>query len=242
MEQTGMRYNVAPNLFPGWLSDELVIGMGRSMKLTKMLVKVTAYGSQTNVTPPVPKARLDIWLEWWIPGAYRGGNPVLPINGAAKIFQGNRGFPGVVNEKDLCASLDLSGRVPNPPAYDYLAAALPRMITSPKTIGETRCCGTTRASTSQPIPLSAMIRISPWLSFIMIPGHWTPIRQRRNTWAAEREPVRRRDSMIPRSGCTFFKNAVPGVEWKPGEVRSNKNRISSKCQVSHAEGGVRRVW
>ena len=43
MEQKGMRYNVAPYLFPGWLSDELVIGMGRSMKLTSMLVKVTAY-------------------------------------------------------------------------------------------------------------------------------------------------------------------------------------------------------
>ena len=43
MEQRGMRYNVAPNLFPGWLSDELVIGMGRSMKLTSMLVKVSAY-------------------------------------------------------------------------------------------------------------------------------------------------------------------------------------------------------
>ena len=90
-----MRYNVAPNLFPGWLSDELVIGMGRSMKLTRMLAKVSTFGSQTNATPPVPPtARLDIWLEWWIPGAYRGGKPLLPIGGAAKIINGHPGFEG----------------------------------------------------------------------------------------------------------------------------------------------------
>ena len=32
--------------------------------------------------------------------------------------------------------------------------------------------------------------------------------------------------MIPRSGCIFFKTPrSTTVEWKPGEMRSNKNRI-----------------
>ncbi|HEY5743079.1 MAG TPA: hypothetical protein VIS99_11110, partial [Terrimicrobiaceae bacterium] len=229
MEQTGMRYNVAPNLFPGWLSDELVIGMGRSMKLTKMLVKVTAYGSQTNVTPPVPKARMDIWLEWWIPGAYRGGNPVLPINGAAKIFQGNRGFPGVVNEKDLCASLDLTGGVPNPPAYEYLAAALPRDDNITKNYW-----GNQMLRNNQGIDFAAnpTVRYDP--DQPMAELYHDP-------WALDPNPPKEK-YMGGGAGTTetglndtpfrmhFLQDAVPGVEWKPGEVRNNKNRIAPSAR------------
>ena len=80
LEQQGCRYNNAPFVFPGWLSGEFVSGMGRSVKLSGLKMKVSAFGSQgtsgdTNIYIP-PKAKMDIWLEWWLPSGYLGGNVI----------------------------------------------------------------------------------------------------------------------------------------------------------------------
>ena len=89
LEQQGCRYNNAPFVFPGWLSGEFVSGMGRSVKLSGLKMKVSAFGSQgtlgdTNNPYIPPEAKMDIWLEWWLPSGYLGGsvitnNPVMLI-------------------------------------------------------------------------------------------------------------------------------------------------------------------
>ena len=43
--QSNCRYNNAPFLFPGWLSGQFVNGMGRTIKLSGLRMKVSAYGS-----------------------------------------------------------------------------------------------------------------------------------------------------------------------------------------------------
>ena len=43
--QIGHRFTVAPYVFPGWLSRQWVIGVGRSMKVTQMYVRIAAFPS-----------------------------------------------------------------------------------------------------------------------------------------------------------------------------------------------------
>ena len=43
--QIGHRFTVAPYVFPGWLSRQWVIGVGRSMKVTQMYVEIRAFPS-----------------------------------------------------------------------------------------------------------------------------------------------------------------------------------------------------
>ncbi len=44
-EQIGHRYMVAPYVFPGWLSQQWVIGVGRSPKVTQLYMQVAAFPS-----------------------------------------------------------------------------------------------------------------------------------------------------------------------------------------------------
>ena len=81
-EQLGHRFMVAPYVFPGWLSRQWVIGVGRSIKLTQMYMRVGAFpsdppGATWNPADPSaytpPFATMDFWLEWWLPAGYFGG-------------------------------------------------------------------------------------------------------------------------------------------------------------------------
>ena len=56
--------------------------------------------------------------------------------------------------------------------------------------------------------------------------------------AGSRDLVPKRDSMIPRSGCTFFKTPFPGWSGSPEKCATTRTE-SLQCQVSHAEGGIR---
>ena len=85
-EQIGHRFMVAPYLFPGWLSGKWVNGIGRSIKLTQMYMKIAGFASPSPpTTPPTdptyepPFATFDIWLEWWLPVGYFGGREVLNL-------------------------------------------------------------------------------------------------------------------------------------------------------------------
>jgi hypothetical protein len=96
-EQIGHRFRVAPYLFPGWLSGQWVIGVGRAMKLTQMRAEIAAY-------PPVgnnpPQASLDFWLEWWLPANYFGGPTVIPLQ-FSTFFVGQRHAKSVLNVIDM---------------------------------------------------------------------------------------------------------------------------------------------
>jgi hypothetical protein len=238
MEQRGLRYNVSPNLFPGWLSDEVVIGMGRSMKLTSMLVKVSAYGAQTNVTPPVPKAHVDIWLEWWIPGAYRGGEPVLKVNGAAMIFNGHRGFKGVLNEKDHCTSFDHGEPVAAPPNYNYLAAPLPRTDNVTRNYWADQMLHNNQGidfaanptNRYDPDQLRAAIFHDPWAKDPNPPNEKYMGAGSADTSAGDLKdtPFRMHD----------LQSHAPTNEWQPGEMRSNKNRVAASVRYPMKEGAA----
>ena len=97
---------VAPYVLPGWLSGQWVIGVGRSMKVTQMHVRIAAFPSEgtwdpanpSDYTPPF--ATMDFWLEWWLPAGYFGGNKVLaPM--ASRFFLGHRETKGVLNVVDM---------------------------------------------------------------------------------------------------------------------------------------------
>ena len=89
LEQKGCRYNVAPYIFPGWLSGQWVIGMGRAPKVNRVLLRFATFGSQgtlgqTNYIPP--RLQTDIWVESWLPAAYMGGKEVIAPLGLNRIF------------------------------------------------------------------------------------------------------------------------------------------------------------
>ncbi len=122
--QIGHRFMVAPYVFPGWLSRQWVIGVGRSMKVTQMYVEIRAFPSDgtwdpanpSDYTPPF--ATMDFWLEWWLPASYFGGNKVLAPT-ASRFFLGHRQTKGVLNAVDMPRRLQ-------DPGFNRFAAPLPR--------------------------------------------------------------------------------------------------------------------
>jgi hypothetical protein len=127
-EQIGHRYYVAPYLFPGWLSGQWVIGVGRSMKLTQIRVEIQTFpaagtwddANPTNYTPP--SAGFDFWLEWWVPSGYFGGDAVLPPQ-FSEFFLGHRDAKSILNSSDFPRDLrDKTGTnrfaAPLPPVAD----------------------------------------------------------------------------------------------------------------------------
>jgi hypothetical protein len=112
----------APVLFPGWLSGQWVSGMGRSPKVTSLLLKFSTIGSSgdlqgTNYVPA--KASLDVWVEWWLPAAFRGSTQ----SGAqvAKNFgMGHRAYKGILNSADAVPDTEWHGtNGPPPPVPTY---------------------------------------------------------------------------------------------------------------------------
>ena len=119
LEQQGCRYNNAPFVFPGWLSGQFVSGMGRSPKLSGLKMRVSAFGSQgtlgdTNNPYFPPEAKMDIWLEWWLPSGYQGGSL---ITGTPVLLIGHRGLNrGALNREDITTDFPLAAPLPKQPA------------------------------------------------------------------------------------------------------------------------------
>ena len=121
-----------PYVFPGWLSRQWVIGVGRSIKLTQMYMRVGAYpsdppGATWNPSDPSaytpPFATMDFWLEWWLPVGYFGGKEVLPLQ-ASRFFVGHRMAPSALNVMDVPRSF-------RDPVPEQFAGPLPRDPTVP---------------------------------------------------------------------------------------------------------------
>jgi hypothetical protein len=148
----------APVLFPGWLSGQWVSGLGRSPKVTSLLLKFTTFGSSgvwgdTNQPYIPPKAGLDLWVEWWLPAAFRGSTQSGAQN-AKNILMGTIGFQHVVNYADVPNDLGwygTPGSLPPPaPEYWYPSALLGGYWVI-------NCSAITRASTSREVPKTARI-------------------------------------------------------------------------------------
>jgi hypothetical protein len=112
----------APIIFPGFTTNQWVIGMGRSPKVSRLLLKFTTYAAagtlgQTNYIPP--KASMDAWLEWWLPAAFRGGTDFGPGTGREILVGHRENF--VLNCADGVRSLDITQY----PALPKLPAILP---------------------------------------------------------------------------------------------------------------------
>ena len=113
----------APVLFPGFVSGQWVSGMGRSPKVTQLLLKFTTFGSQgelgnTNYIPP--KASLDAWLEWWLPAAFRGGSTL--VAGTGQHIRVGTAWNEVLN----CADGVRTDNVPDAPGLPDVPSVLPR--------------------------------------------------------------------------------------------------------------------
>ena len=135
LQQENSRYNNAPFLFPGWLSGQFVNGMGRSIKLSGLRVKASAYGSQgtlgdTNNAYIAPKAAIDVWLEWWLPSGFVGD----PSGGAATspgMLIGHRAHPGAINSADICVNAEVKTNFPAAPDYPFPPSPLPKATLVP---------------------------------------------------------------------------------------------------------------
>jgi hypothetical protein len=117
-EQIGHRFMIAPYLFPGWLSGQWVIGVGRAMKLTQMYLEVETFPSVGNwdtdpSTYSPPKAILDFWLEWWLPASYFGGPTVLTPQ-ESYVFLGHRQAKAILNPIDMPGDFDVEFIAPIP--------------------------------------------------------------------------------------------------------------------------------
>jgi hypothetical protein len=113
LEQKGCRYNVSPFIFPGWLSRQWVIGMGRAPKVNRLLIRLATFGSQgtlgqTNYIPP--QLQMDSWVELWLPAAYAGGKAVITPVGLNRIF-GAALEPGALNPSDMQRSGNLPAAI-----------------------------------------------------------------------------------------------------------------------------------
>ena len=133
LEQQGCRYNNAPFLFPGWLSGQFVNGMGRTIKLSGLRMKVSAFGSSgtlgdTNDYIP-PKASMDIWLEWWLPSGFGDGG-AGPATAAGMVI-GHRGHQGALNSADISADVEGTASSPVAPAFPFAPAPLPKPGSGP---------------------------------------------------------------------------------------------------------------
>jgi hypothetical protein len=127
LEQSNCRYNNAPFLFPGWLSGQFVNGMGRTIKLSGLRMKVSAFGSSGNLgdtnNPYIPpRASMDIWLEWWLPSGF-GDVDAGPARSGGMVI-GHSGHQGALNSADICAM-----GLENPPPFS--AAPLPKPAGGP---------------------------------------------------------------------------------------------------------------
>lgn len=110
LEQEGCRYHVAPYIFPGWLSDEWVIGMGRTPKFSRLVLGFKALPS-SGAPDDAPKLQTDIWLESWLPAAYMGGKTVIAPRGLQRIF-GTGANEGALNCSDMQRDTEPKGKEP----------------------------------------------------------------------------------------------------------------------------------
>jgi hypothetical protein len=130
LTQEGSRQNNAPFLFPGWLSGQFVNGMGRSIKLSGLRVKASAYGSSgilgdTNTPYIPPRASMDIWLEWWLPSGFLEDPNLAPATSAGMLI-GHRVHAGALNSADISANIEYQSTDPAAPAFPFPPSVLPK--------------------------------------------------------------------------------------------------------------------
>ena len=98
----GSRFDETPWITPGWLSRQFVLGFGRTAKVSRLSVQVDTHPGETNIpsagqwTPPY--ANFTIFLEEWIPGAYRGGTADYNFQGSWTL--GENSYPGPLSPAD----------------------------------------------------------------------------------------------------------------------------------------------
>ena len=237
-EQVGHRFMVAPYVFPGWLSRQWVIGIGRSPKVTQLYMRIGTFPSvgtwdpsnPSTYTPP--SAAMDIWLEWWLPHGYFGGSEVIPLNGS-RFYVGHRRAASVLNVIDFPRSTGQE-------VANGFAAPLPRL-----------------PDTNSPAIYSfwakELLRNNQGIDFAGNPGEAKSPPARDNDQDLARnfhDAFHRIDPSIDRNdpnaignykgdsrfnfrddyASPFFlteleRNASPAQEWQPGEMRSIRSRL-----------------
>ncbi len=94
----------APSVGWGWLSSMLVSGMGRSPKVSQILMEVSAQGSSGIWGEPAapytpPKFRANTYVEWWFHSAF-SGNSVVHNEGQGELLRMGDNIAGMLNVQD----------------------------------------------------------------------------------------------------------------------------------------------
>ena len=247
-EQVGHRFMVAPYVFPGWLSRQWVIGIGRGPKVTQAYMRIgtfPAVGTWDPSNPSLytpPSASMDIWLEWWLPHGYFGGREVIPL-AASRFWLGHRRAESVLNVIDFPRST--SGE--DTYTLNPFAAPLPR-VPDPN------------SPAIYSFWAKELLRNNQGIDFAGNPGESPNPDVRDNDQDLARnfhDPFHRIDPNIDRNdpnaignykgdssldfrhhyASPFFltelePNESPTQEWQPGEMRSIRSRLGFSYQMS----------
>jgi hypothetical protein len=215
LEQKGCRYNVSPYIFPGWLSRQWVIGMGRAPKVNRVLLRFATFGSQgtlgqTNYVPPT--LQTDIWVESWLPAAYMGGKDIIPPQGLSRFFGTAINF-GALNCSDM--QRDDGHGVYKPAALgshwanQMLTSAIPDIDFNAN-----------RPDRDDPDQLAAAQYHDPYALRINGDGTRSPPYQGTGQETGQ-EGVKFSSPLL----MSPLQSQLEGKEWAPGELRCIRNRF-----------------
>ena len=239
-EQIGHRFMVAPYLFPGWLSGQWVIGVGRAMKVTQMYAEIATFppvgtwnpSDPTAYTPP--QATFDFWLEWWLPASYFGG-PTVQTPQFSRFYLGHRHAKSVLNPIDLPRNFSgpFFAPLPHDPAVlpansPYWANQVLRNDQGIDFAGNPSADGSGNPVQDHDQPMAEQFhdpfaRIDPATQ-----GPWKGTA----AWPSILDSGTYRDYTTPFAMTYLEPNDTPSKEWQPGEMRAIRSQLGPSYRLS----------
>ena len=229
-EQIGHRFMVAPYVFPGWLSRQWVIGLGRSPKVTQMYMESGRFprilrrnlGPCKSFSVYPPFATMDIWLEWWLPAPTLAGKRCFLYKVPAFLSD----IAGPSQLLNVLIFPVAQGRTcPTRLQHHFLAFQTPtarrftvfgpRLLHSNQGIDFAGNPGVVGTRTRR-IPGTKVSR-SVCSNRQQLAGHWKLQRRTRKPMSGT--------IMQPFFSHRTKKNPTPSQEWQPGEMRSIRSRL-----------------
>ena len=219
-----------PFLFPGWLTGQLVNGVGRTPSTTSILMQFTTQGS--NLAAPTdpsyipPETTLDIWFESWLPAAYLGGNNVIPPELTGWVFPITMGTSYYgnpsLNVADEAATLGQAPQLPSPLPKASLDSAGNinsywgnQLLTNNQGIdfqGNT-------STRDDPDQVLAKLYHDPWALNISSATY-------RGAGTSDNSPYFASPFLMPP-----LQGATPPQDWAPGELRCVSGGYGSSCPM-----------
>ncbi|CAN5821695.1 hypothetical protein BH09VER1_BH09VER1_47160 [soil metagenome] len=190
----------SPGVGWGWLSGQLVSGMGRGPKVTKLLMKFTTLAGDVS-TPPALTA--DTYIEWWFPSRFQGQSLYHNQNPNNSLAMGDNPQINYLNSQDTPCVISSTSSV---------CAPLPRFT------GSLSYWGDNLIQNNQGIDFSGNVASLPDPDQGRAQQFHTPFAGTNAPYmgAGPGTPLLRMSTMV--KGSVAATN-----EWAPGEIRCVRN-------------------